>query len=132
MTLLKSKSGKIIERRYPRKIINRMVGVLAGGTYKILNAIELSEGGMLVDGDHPHLQRGSKAVLTFRIQKGRQGTNGSEAIVMGTVTCRAVYEDEQGRTGFEFLDLSFENQRRIRQIVALQVDEDTIYAGSEV
>lgn len=67
MTGFDDKGG--FRRRFPRRTLEKKVGVLFGGKYFICNSGEIGEGGMSILSDYA-LTEGRELVLCFQIPKG--------------------------------------------------------------
>ncbi len=115
----------ITRRRVPRREYIRNVGILMRGEYFVSQALELSEGGMLLEMEHT-LVVGQKLVITFALP----GT--SAGVVRGVI--RYVLEDKKGgslkRYGVEFENLDFQSKRDIRNYVASKSEAEYKKAAS--
>ena len=101
-------------RRVPRRRIRAMVGLLHKGEYNVFQALQLGEGGLLIDSSK-ELELGDRLVLTFRIPFG--------PTVVATATVRYRLEENASNYGVEFLNLDFTIRRAIRNFVASQTAE---------
>lgn len=100
------------KRRVPRRPINNPVGVLYRGSYRLGQAFEIGEGGMLLATDFK-LEKGDEVVVTLHIA----------SLMSGVMIGRVVYEVPgdsltKAKYGIAFETISFEMKRKIRNFVA--------------
>ena len=103
----------VARRRVPRRPINLNIGLLISGQYIITKALEIGEGGMLIESS-VLLKKNQFVVMTIRMA--------------GTLQCallsRVVYIIENqdkaaiGRYGIQFENIEFDLKRKIRNFVA--------------
>lgn len=108
----------IKKRRVPRRDFERNVGVLVKGQYKICRALQVGEGGMMLEMPES-LSIGQKLVVTFKLPKA------TPAIVRGTI--RYAIKSESGESykfGIEFERVEFKARRDIRNYVASKSEEE--------
>ena len=101
----------------PRRAFTGNVGVLAGGTYELEVARSVGEGGMMFSTGRA-LEPGDRVIVNFHLE-------GSLALIVVKAVVRNFTPPRtsaQGRepawAGVEFLDLSFQHRREIRNFVA--------------
>jgi PilZ domain len=100
-------------RRVPRRAIQARIGLLVGGQYYIAKALEIGEGGMLIESPVP-LAANQRTVISFRIP----------GVVQSVILSRVVYVLEAntagGKTkyGMQFDKPEFDVKRKIRNFVA--------------
>lgn len=117
MSEIKSPSSKT--RRSPRRAFRRPAGLLSGGNYELIHALQISEGGMLVE-SRARLFAKAKVVVSLIIPGA------------GPVIARAeviyIMQSEMGRAvpafGLQFVDLALPERRLIRNYVAAKTEEE--------
>jgi hypothetical protein len=97
-------------RKFPRRLFQRLVGVLCAGRYYIFETGEIGEGGMSIVTDQA-LPQGQQLVLSFQIP------NGDFVSLKGFVKS---IKNEKGRFshGLAFEDVTFTHRRQIRSFVS--------------
>jgi hypothetical protein len=111
----KSKPNIIRRRRVPRREFLHPVGLLVSGNYFMSRALQIGEGGMLIESATP-LAMGQRLVLSFKLP----GFNPDVV----TASVRYILKSKIGsgvRYGVEFLNLDFNVKRDVRNYVATQV-----------
>lgn len=116
----KLKSNKLLhERRTPRRQFDRPVGVLFKGKYQIIKAVQISEGGVLLElpghikvGDHLLMN------LILKADRGYAVSRGEVLYVNEDVS------DGFKRMGIKFFDLSSRHKRFIRDYIASKSEEE--------
>jgi hypothetical protein len=108
----------VARRRVPRREFIRQVGVLLLGKYFISHALELGEGGILLEMAET-LEVGQKLVITFALPGSRP------AVVRGTIRYGLPGSSPKlKRYGIEFANLDFQAKRDIRNYVASKSEEE--------
>lgn len=102
-----------VKRRAPRRPIERKVGLLVAGRYMLGKALEIGEGGVLIEAPEL-LRQGQRVVVTFRIPGVLQGAMLSH--VMYTVEPQ--FNGDQVRYGLQFDKVEFDVKRKLRNFVA--------------
>jgi hypothetical protein len=104
--------GTIANRRSPRRVFKRPVGVLLHGEYRVCQAHQLGEGGALVtiEGDIP---RGTKVVISIFVP------GGGFALIQAEV----LYKVGAGY-GVRFAQLPLAQKRFIRNYVSAKTQEE--------
>jgi hypothetical protein len=106
-------------RRVPRRPIHQKVGILIRGKYTIEFALEIGEGGLLIE-HSKELKVNERLVLSLRLPGILSG------VVLGTVAYKAPNIKARGNCyGVRFDDASFDLKRKIRNFVASNVAEIT-------
>lgn len=100
-------------RRHPRRSFVRSIGILQSGTYDLGMAMEVSEGGMLIQGFR-ELDPSRSVVLSFLVP-------GKDFVM---VRAKLIYKNSEGAYGVQFLNLRFENRRLIRDYIAAKSAEE--------
>jgi hypothetical protein len=102
-------------RRVPRRDVQLSIGLMVDGVYAVQRALQLGEGGMLVE-TPVELRIERQVLITFQVPSG------------GFVATRAVvrYFQQKGLVGYgvEFTSLDFSVKRQIRNFIASQGLED--------
>jgi hypothetical protein len=104
--------GTAFIRRFPRRKLTTVVGVLSRGKYNIVPCLEIGEGGLQFQASEKHL-KGGLVVANLFLPKAH----------FLAVTAEIVYivqTDTSGRScyGLRFKNLSFECKRQIRDYIA--------------
>ncbi len=104
--------GLAFIRRYPRRKITTVVGVLSGGQYNIVPCLEIGEGGLQFQASEKHFKGGLVVANLFL-----------PTAHFLSVTAEIVYivqTDASGRScyGLRFKNLAFESKRKIRDYIA--------------
>jgi c-di-GMP-binding flagellar brake protein YcgR len=97
-------------RRFPRKEYQRKVGMLFAGSYIVVDAIEISEGGISFMSEFTFTTN-RECVLTLQIPKG-------DFISIRAVIKHMTKMGSHMSVGVSFVDLAFSNKRQIRNFVA--------------
>jgi len=99
-------------RRFPRRKLTTVVGVLSRGKYNIVPCLEIGEGGLQFQASEKHL-KGGLVVANLFLPKAHFLAVTAEIIY-------AVQTDSSGRScyGVRFKNLSFESKRHIRDYIA--------------
>ena len=101
-------------RRFPRRALDKKVGVLCGGVYLVCETNEMGEGGMSIISDYV-FNVGQFLVVTFQIPGG------------AFVSLRAVIKSVRQKDkwilhGISFILVPFSNRRQIRSFVSERVE----------
>jgi hypothetical protein len=105
-------------RRTPRRVFERAVGVLYKGQYKLCRAKQISEGGILLLSDF-QLKVNDHVVMTVLLPAG------GHAIVRAKVLyTMPAAKGELPSFGLRFLNLPFNIRRLIRNYVAAKTQEE--------
>ncbi|MGE0763501.1 MAG: PilZ domain-containing protein [Bdellovibrionales bacterium] len=102
----------IRRRRVPRRDFFNRIGLLVRGAYHVSRAVQIGEGGMMINSKTP-LAMGQKVVVSFKLP------GLPPDVVLACV--RYVLPAENGqadRYGVEFLNLDFNIKREVRNYVA--------------
>jgi hypothetical protein len=104
--------GAVYNRRFPRRQLTTVVGVLSQGIYNIVPCIEIGEGGLQFQASEKHI-KGALVVANLFLPKEH----------FMAVTAEIVYVvplDKGGRSsyGLKFRNLTFEARRQIRDYIA--------------
>jgi hypothetical protein len=99
-------------RKFPRRRITTVVGVLYRGIYNILPCTEIGEGGLEFQASEKH-PKGSLVVANLFLPKQHFVAVTAEIVYVGG-------QQKGGRAsyGLKFKNLSFEAQRQIREYIA--------------
>jgi hypothetical protein len=93
-------------------VLDRRIGALIAGEYRLERAFQVGEGGMMLSSSRP-LHTGDRLVVTFTLTKTVM------IVVRGIV--RSLIPEQNGlppRYGIEFENLGFQFKREIRNYVA--------------
>lgn len=101
-----------IRRKFPRKELNKSVGILSRGHYFIAHSTDVGEGGLSIRTDMV-LNEGSQVIVNFQIPGG--GFVSARAEVRSTQK-----KEETGEVvhGLSFENISFSSKRQIRAYVS--------------
>lgn len=102
-----------VERRVPRKKVNRPVGLLKRGQYSVERMLQVGEGGLMISG-HSNLEVGDRVLMTFSLRGENFFTS------RGTVRYQ-VDDPSKKMFGVEFDELPFQVLREIRSFVASNI-----------
>lgn len=108
--------GGIENRRSPRRVFKRPVGILLHGEYMICQALQLGEGGMMVNIPH-EIKPGTRVVVTVFIP------GGGHALVQAEV----LYTNGQDNGmcyGMKFENLSLAHKRHVRNYVSAKTQAE--------
>lgn len=97
-------------RRYPRKEFTRKIGILFAGDYRVVQGIELSEGGLSFSSELVYSVN-RECVVTFKIPAG-------PFISLRAFTKHMKKIDGKIVVGVSFVMVPFSNRRQIRNFVA--------------
>ncbi len=112
-------------RRVPRRAVNSNIGILASGQYVISSAVEIGEGGMMIESEC-ELQAEQMVVATIRIP----------GVIQTSLMCKVLYvlqacqEHPRPRYGLQFLNIEFDHKRKIRNFVASGIDKSQFAKAS--
>jgi len=99
-----------VERRVPRKKVNRPVGILKKGQYSVERMLQVGEGGLMVSG-LSSLEVGDRILMTFSLR--------GEGFFTSRGTVRYHLDEAAIKMyGVEFDELPFQVLREIRSFVA--------------
>lgn len=113
MTVTKPHDGRE-KRRYPRRTFEKLAGVMIQGTYGIENTFELGELGMSFETTLALKDR-DNMVINFAIPGGY--------IVMTRAEVKyQVRKGDKVVVGVEFINISFEDRRKVRDFIAQRRD----------
>lgn len=97
-------------RKFPRRIFESSLGVLSKGQYYVGLGVEIGEGGMMFH-IQEEISESHRLLVSFRVP--------NHGFVVIEANVRNTRHDQEGfRYGIEFVDLAFENRRRIRDFIA--------------
>ena len=99
-----------VERRVPRKKVNRPVGILKRGQYSVERMLQVGEGGLMVSG-LSDLEVGDRILMTFSLRGEGFFTSRGTVRYQLDETAKKMY-------GVEFDELPFQVLREIRSFVA--------------
>lgn len=101
-----------VRRKFPRKELQKSVGVLSRGSYFIAHSTDIGEGGLSIRTDMV-LNEGSQVIVSFQIPGG--GFVSARAEVRSTQK-----KEETGEVvhGLSFENISFSSKRQIRAYVS--------------
>ena len=100
-------------RRVPRRTFEANVGVLLSGVYKVEQAHQVGEGGMMISCSEEVLNEGRNLAMSFFLPSGEL------IMVRGIVRAVVPAKGKNGaRYGIEFLEVGFQYKRAIRNFVA--------------
>lgn len=103
-----------LRRKYPRRKLNRMIGVLCHGTYFQALAGEISEGGLSF-GSEFILTEGNECLVSIQIPSG------SFAFIRAQVVANRKKQGDQMITHrLKFTNIDFSYKREIRAFVSAQ------------
>lgn len=97
-------------RKFPRKSFKRVISILYRGEYYMLNAIEISEGGLSVLSDYV-FDSSTECVVNLQIPKG-------DFISIRATIRHSSKNKDQMNIGMSFNEMPFSNKRQIRSFVA--------------
>lgn len=103
-------------RRVPRRDFTGRVGVLVAGEYTVNRAVQIGEGGIMIEAPIL-LSEGQQVVVSFRIPN--HNFEIVRATVRYTVTTGSSQQKQMKRYGLEFDKMDFSVKRLIRNYVAL-------------
>jgi len=113
-------SGTRKGRRTPRRVFSHPVGVLCRGVFEVVQAEQLSEGGVgfligsLVEGQYP---ASAKVVISMILPGGAM-------VVTRGVILEPNVDSQPGRIAVKFSEMSLQLKRRIRSYVAAKTKEE--------
>ena len=109
---IKQDFGTAFSRRFPRRQITTVVGVLFRGVYNIVPCIEIGEGGLQFQASEKH-PKGATVVANLFLPRQHFIAVTGEVVYVGA-------QQKGGRAsyGVKFKNLSFEAQRQIREYIA--------------
>ncbi len=111
----------IEKRRYPRRNFAKYVGVMVQGLYSTESAVELGELGMSFETTLA-LKEKENMVISFAIPGGY--------IVMTRAEVRyQVRKGDKVTVGVEFINITFEDRRKVRDFIAQRQDEHSSQAN---
>jgi hypothetical protein len=109
------KSGAEL-RRSPRRVFRRAIGLLYRGTYAVVRAVQLSEGGLLFTAPWA-LEAGDQVAITLMLPLGGSCIVRAEILYAST--------EEKGAYGARFKDvLSLAQRRLIRSYVSAKTQQE--------
>lgn len=103
-------------RKFPRRYFQRNVGVLSRGEYVIGEGVEIGEGGMMFS-INKEISESNRVLVSFRIP------NHGFVVIQAHIR-NTRHNDTYYRYGVEFVDLAFQNRRRIRDFIAEKTEEE--------
>ena len=108
-----------LSRRSPRRAFRRPVGILCEGEYNVEQALQISEGGMLIEGDLD-LAAQDGLVVTLILPGG--GT--VIALAQVAYVRKADQKNRVKAFGLQFVDLALPKKRLIRNYVAAKTEAE--------
>ena len=112
------------QTRTPRRVFKRPIGILCAGEYRVLQALQLSEGGVVFSGDAP-LKLKDQVVVSLCLPGG------------GVIVARGEISDVRGEKGraaqhtLKFLPLSLQVRRSIRNYVTAKTQAEAELESGE-
>ncbi|MEC9282181.1 MAG: PilZ domain-containing protein [Bdellovibrionota bacterium] len=104
------------KRKFPRRIFESSLGVLSKGIYYTGVGVEIGEGGMMFH-INEEISESNRLLVSFRVP--------NHGFVVIQANVRNTRHDDGGfRYGIEFVDLAFENRRRIRDFIAEKTQDE--------
>jgi hypothetical protein len=104
-------------RRFPRRKLTTVVGVLAQGRYHIVPCLEIGEGGLQFQASQPHLN-GTLIVANLFLPREHF------VAVTGEIVYATAKDGVRANYGLKFRNLSFEAKRQIRDYIAEKPAEE--------
>ncbi len=123
-------------RKMPRRLFSRPVGVLCSGRYAVCLALQLSEGGMLIQcsghlGDA--LRVGQNIIISFILPGGMPISARAEVIYEAPDDLSSevpAIQEPTHRLGIKFVPLSLQIRRSIRNYVSAKTQEEVDLDGA--
>lgn len=112
-----SASAKFDTRRSPRRVFNRVVGVLCDGSFELAQALQISEGGMSLATDRD-LPMGARLVVTLVIP----GATG--LVLRGFIVNQRDPHAGMNAYGLQFYTLDLHQRRMIRSYVSAKTQAE--------
>lgn len=114
----------VSERRSPRRVFSRPIGVLCDGHYKLVQAIEISEGGIRFVSE-TQFAPNEKVMFTIVIP------GGASVIVRGLILRESDGPNRSYMYGCQFNDLGLHQRRAIRSYVSAKTQEEAEVESDE-
>lgn len=103
--------GQLIRRKYPRVVFSKSMGLLIDGHYQLVRAHEIGEGGVSFF-YFEKIELAKRLILTIPMGSGQF------ICVYCEVRNQTKPHADQFSMGVQFLDISFEHKRSIRNLVS--------------
>jgi hypothetical protein len=110
----KFQDSGFLQRKYPRRSLNRMIGILCRGTYFLALAGELGEGGLSFGSEYV-ITEGNECLVSLQIPSG------SFVFLRALVVANRKKQGDQMIThSLKFTNIDFSHKRQIRTFVSAQ------------
>ncbi len=108
------------QRRSPRRMFNHLVGILRAGKYQVVSALQISEGGLLIQGNLQLKPQEDQIVVSILLPDGGYAiTRADVAYYLKPDTNRLV-----AAFGLQFTDLQLHTKRYIRNYIAAKTEKE--------
>jgi c-di-GMP-binding flagellar brake protein YcgR len=113
-----SDEKNLFRRKYPRRLLKRLVGVIRNGVYSVVETMEIGEGGMALISKEP-LAQAQQVVVSFQIP-------GGDFVSLRGVVRSAKNENGRFIHGLSFENIAFTHKRQIRSFVSARSSDEEV------
>ncbi len=108
------------QRQSPRRVFKHLVGILRAGSYQVASALQISEGGLLIQGNLQLKPQEDRIVVTILLPDGGHAvTRADVAYYLKPDANRQI-----AAFGLQFIDLQLHTKRFIRNYIAAKTEKE--------